>query len=291
VAGLVGSLLGLIEIGVRPYWTISEPIALTLRWDAIAAGVTAVAAIVIAALLAHNADRPGTPRTLPAVQLIAIVIGIVPGAILGGRLVHGLAYLDVYAADPAALFDPARGTLSMLGAVIGGSLTGVIVAQALGTEWRRWLDIAAPTLLLTIAGAKFAQFVGGGGQGAAWDGSWAVAFVGAGPWTSPLPGVPAHPAQLYEAFWALAGLLIVAGIGSGRLRPGRLYLVALAWWFVGRFVIGFWWRDELVVGPLRAEQAMALIGLIVVAAPFIAGARRRNKTASRDREPEPVPSP
>jgi prolipoprotein diacylglyceryltransferase len=304
VEGLVSGLLGVIQIGVRPYWTIAEPLALVLRWDAIAAGVTAIAAIIIAALLARTVDDMGLFRPMRLDDLIYIVIGIMPGAAIGGRLLHGLAYIDVYAADPAALLDPARGTLSMLGAVVGGTLSGVFVARVLGTEWRRWLDIGAPMLLLTIAGAKFAQFLGGGGQGLPWDGPWAVAFLGAGPWTSVMPGVPAHPSQLYEAFWCLAGLLpltwidsfeAVEALPSGfrqeeewleerkargeevapfHLRFGLLYLFALGWWLAGRFLIGFSWRDDVTVGPLRAEQAMALVGLAVVALIVFAATRR-----------------
>jgi prolipoprotein diacylglyceryltransferase len=321
VDGLFGGLLGVIEIGVRPFWTITDPPLLLLRWDAIAAGVTVVAAIIVAAWLARTVDESGALRPLHMDDLIYIVVGILPGAAIGGRLLHGLAYLDVYAADPAALFDPARGTLSMLGAVAGGTISGIYVARMLASPWRRWLDVAAPVLLLTIAGAKFAQFLGGGGQGLAWDGSWAVAFLGAGPWKSVMPGVPAHPAQLYEAFWVLAGILPLSWIDSfeaaqrlplgfrqqgswlhlrqgrgedvapGRLRFGLPYLFALGWWLVGRFAIGFTWRDDIIVGPLRAEQAMALAGLVAVGLLVAAATRMPPESPAPEGQPEAVAWP
>jgi prolipoprotein diacylglyceryltransferase len=303
VDSIFGGLLGAIGIDLQPYWTLTVPPLLVLRWDAIAAGVTVVAAILVAAWSSRSVDAFGALRPLRRDDLLYIVVGILPGAALGGRLFHGLAYLDTYAADPAALFDPARGTLSMFGAVIGGTLSGILVARVLGTPWRRWLDVAAPVLLLAIAGGKIAQFLGGGGQGIPWDGPWAVAFLGAGPWSSVAPAVPAHPSQLYEALWALAGLLplswVVAFEGAirlpvgfrqeegwlrvrqargedvtfGRLRFGLLYVFALGWWLFGRFVIAFTWRDDLAIGPLRAEQAMALAGLLVVAALMFAATR------------------
>ncbi|MFI5255524.1 MAG: prolipoprotein diacylglyceryl transferase family protein, partial [Candidatus Limnocylindrales bacterium] len=204
---MISGLLGTITIGVRPIWTIDFPISLVLRWDALAAGVVVVAAILLAAAMARTVDDFGAFRPLRLDDLVYIVMGILPGALLGGRLLFGLDYLSVYSADPAALLDPARGSISMLGVVLGGTLSGVFVARVLGTEWRRWLDVAAPVLLLAIAGAKFAQFLGGGGQGQPWDGPWAVAFVGAGPWISFPPDVPSLPALLYVAFWTLAGLL------------------------------------------------------------------------------------
>ena len=298
-----GGLLGLIEIGLRPYWTLLEPPPLLLRWDALAAFVTVVAAIALAAWLARRVDEFGALRPLRMEDLIYIVIGILPGAVVGGRLLHGLAYIDVYGVDPAALLDPARGTLSLLGAVAGGTLTGIYVAHVLATPWRRWLDVAAPVLLLAIAGAKFAQFLGGGGQGSAFDGPWAVTFVGDGPWTSTLASLPAHPAALYEALWALAGLLVLSWVDAfdvalrlplgfrqeagwlrarqlrgedvtfGRLRYGLPYLFALSWWLVGRFAVGFTSRDPAVVGPLRLDQALALAGL-VIALLLVAAATR-----------------
>jgi phosphatidylglycerol:prolipoprotein diacylglycerol transferase len=303
VGGRWGGLFGAIGIDLQPYWTLTVPPLLVLRWDAIAAGITVIVAILLAAWSSRTGDSFGALRPLRRDDLVYIVVGILPGAAIGGRLLHGLAYLDTYAADPAALFDPARGTLSMLGAVLGGSLSGILVARVLGTPWRRWLDVAAPILLLTIAGGKIAQFLGGGGQGIPWDGPWAVAFLGDGPWSSVWPFVPAHPAQLYEALWALAGLLPLSWVNAfegairlpvgfrqeegwlrvrqdrgedvtfGRLRFGLLYLFALGWWLVGRFVIAFTWRDDLSVGPLRAEQAMALAALLAVAVLMVAATR------------------
>jgi prolipoprotein diacylglyceryltransferase len=298
-----GGLLGAFEVGLRPFWTLLDPPPLLLRWDALAASLTVMAAMALAAWLARRVDAFGALRPLRMDDLVYIVVGILPGAVVGGRLLHALAYLDTYAADPGALLDPGRGTLSLLGAVAGGTLTGIYVAHVLATPWRRWLDVAAPVLLFAIGGAKIAQFLGGGGQGTAFDGPWAVAFTGDGPWTSTFASVPAHPAQLYEAFWALAGLLVLSwfdavdvalrlprgfrqegawlagrrargdDVAVGRLRFGLLYLVALAWWLVGRFVVGFTWRDDAVVGPLRADQAMALVGLAVVAALFAVATR------------------
>ena len=293
--GLLGELLGVIEVGARPFWTIIDPAPPWLRWDFIAAGVTVVGAIALTAWLARTVDDLDPPRPLRVDHLLYIVLGMLPGAVIGGRLLHGLAYLDVYAADPGGLFDAGRGTLSLLGVVAGGTISGITVARLLASPWRRWLDLAAPVLLLAIAGAKFTQFLGGGGQGLPWDGPWAVAFLGPGPWKSVFPAVPAHPAQLYEAFWVLAGILPLSWLDSagairrlplrlrqhegwlrarqaageevapGRFRFGLPYLFALGWWLAGRFAIGFTWRDDVVVGPLRAEQAMALAGLVAVA--------------------------
>jgi hypothetical protein len=136
-----------------------------------------------------------------------------------------------------------------------------------------------------------------------------------------MPGVPAHPAQLYEAFWVLAGILPLSWIDSfgaahrlplgfrqqgswlhlrqgrgedvapGRLRFGLPYLFALGWWLVGRFVIGFTWRDDVIVGPLRAEQAMALAGLVAVALLVAAATRMPPESPVPEGQPEAIAWP
>ena len=54
-------------------------------------------------------------------------------------------------------------------------------------------------LLFVLAAGKLTMVLGGDGQGVPWDGAWATAYVGPGPWCSLAPEVPSHPSQVYEA--------------------------------------------------------------------------------------------
>ncbi len=160
----------------------------------------------------------------------------------------------------AALLDPARGSLSLLGAVVGGTLSGAYIARILSggrPDWRRWLEVAAPLLLFLIAGAKFSQFLGGGGQGLPWSAQQAVAFLGPGPWQSIAPAMPSVPSQLLEGVWVAFGVLVLAFVAR-RARFGTVFLWALVWWLGGRIVIAFTWRDQALIGPLAVEQALAI---------------------------------
>ena len=49
----------------------------------------------------------------------------------------------------------------------------------------------------------------------------------------------------------------------GSMAPGFLFGVGLAWWALGRLVVGFTWRDERVLAGLGVEQIAALLVLIV----------------------------
>jgi phosphatidylglycerol:prolipoprotein diacylglycerol transferase len=259
----------------------------TVRWQVLAVAAAALLALFLAAWLAGRAGRStGLPR-LRRDDLLFLAIAAVPGAVIGGRLVHALAYLDYYATQPERIVDPAQGGLSLLGAVLGGMVSAAYMASLLGLPVRRWLDVAAVAVLVGIGLGKLSLVLGGEGQGQPFAGAWALAFAGDGPWYSPAPGVPAHPAQVYEALWNLAGALLLAvlavgpvvrrlpgairqtgayaarreargePVAPGMLRFGVLLFVGLAWFVVGRMVVGFAWKDDPIVGGLSAEQLMA----------------------------------
>ena len=240
---------------------------LAVRWQTIAVTAALLLALAMAALLM---------RRIP--DLVLILVGIVPGAVVGGRLVHVLDFVGAYAANPISIVDPRVGSLSLLGAVVGGTLSAIYAARLLKGPIARWADLGAIPLLLALGLGKLAQLLGGSGQGAPFDGSWAVAFAGDGPWVSLAPSMPAHPSQVYEGVWLLLGIPIILRL-AGRRRSdedvhpwvawavrsapaGALFLGAVAWFLAGRVIVGFTWRDDSVIGPLNMEQLLALVLLV-----------------------------
>lgn len=290
--------LGLIELAFDPVVQVGE---LGIRWQTIGVTVALLLALALAGTIAGR-DRRRVD------DLAYIVMGAVPGAVVGGRLLHGAAYWEAYAQDPQRLLDPGLGSLSLLGAVLGGAISGAYIVSLLGASWRRWADVAAIPLMLAIGLGKLAQLLGGSGQGSPFDGAWAVAFVSAGPWHSLSPGIAAHPSQVYEGLWMLIGIPVVlvvavAGRNLGRRLPGRrrsaprpratgvLFVLALEWFLLGRVLIGFTWRDDVTVGPLNPEQAFAVAALIALVVGFAALAvhdRRARGRRERGSPAEPV---
>jgi prolipoprotein diacylglyceryltransferase len=255
---------------------------LVVRWQAIG-----LALAIAVALLAYGYTISASVREARAGDVAFVVLAAVPGAVVGGRLVHGLVYLDAYVAQPAALLDLGRGSLSLVGAVIGGTLTAAYVCRLLGAPIRVWADAAAIPLLLGIGLGKVAMVLGGAGQGQPFDGTWALAFGGGGSWTSAAAATPAHPSQVYEGLWVLlAGVPWVAvhrKLGPRLRGTGLLFLVAVAWWLTGRFLVAFTWRDPPVVAGLGGEQVATLVALFVVVCVASAvgiAARRRSVVAA-----------
>lgn len=266
----------------------------SIRWQAVALTGVILLALVLTAVV-------GRARRLRADDLLFIAVGIVPGAVIGGRLGYVLAHADAFTANPAASFDPAMGSASLALAVLGGLLTGCVVARLLGTPIRPWLHVASVPVLVAIGLGKLAMLLAGTGQGLPADIDWATSFVGRGPWGSLAPDVPSHPSQVYEGVATLVVAVIVAaavGRTAGGVPTGRLFLLGLASWATARFIIGFTWRDATVLGPLRVEQLLTLLVVAVCAglavmrpADRVTGARGDAAAGGAPAWPEPGSRP
>jgi prolipoprotein diacylglyceryltransferase len=237
---------------------------LTVRWQTVALATVVVFCLLTAGV---SARRSG----LRADDLLFIVIGAVPGAVVGGRIGYALIVPDAFAAGPMTLFDPAIGGLELGLGVVGGLVTGWIVAALLGASPGAWAHTLTVPLLVAIAGGKLAMALSGSGQGRPFDGAWATAYVGAGPWLGRASGLPSHPAQVYEGIGTLVIVVILAvatTIGALRTMTGARLLVGLAGWAIVRAIVSTTWRDPLVAGPLPMGGLVAA----VIAVGAIAGA-------------------
>ena len=195
-----------IELAFDPIVTLGD---WHVRLQTIGLAVVIFAALLLAARIAArtpvDARRPpeaidpatGDHNHLRRDDLLYIAVAALPGAVVGGRLGWALVHLEYVTANPGALLDPAVGGFGLPLAVVGGTLTAALVATLLDTPIPRWLHALILPLLFGIAGGKLAMVLGGDGQGVPWDGPWATAYLGAGPWLSlaparavaPVPGV------------------------------------------------------------------------------------------------------
>jgi phosphatidylglycerol:prolipoprotein diacylglycerol transferase len=261
--------LGVIQIALDPVLRLSE--TSSVRSETIALAIVILLALLAAAWIASRTpsgvpDDPSLPLRVD--DLVFIVLGAVPGAILGGRLGYILDHLEFYRANPNAMLDPAQGGLTLTLAVPFGILTGAIIARLLGAPVGRWLHAATVPLLFVLAMGKLAGVLGATGQGAFSDLPWATAYAGPGPWGSLAPEVASHPSQAYEGIAVSAVIVVLAFVSRVpvlALRNGAILFLALGLWAVVRIGVATTWRDPVVVGPLRMEQALALAVLAVAA--------------------------
>jgi prolipoprotein diacylglyceryltransferase len=258
---------------------------LVVRWQAVAIAGVLVAALIVAGLMARRAG-------LRSDDLLFIAVGVVPGAVVGGRIGYALLHLDFFAAQPSAILDPGRGGFELGLAVVGGILTGISVATLLEVPVGRWMHLLTLPVLFVLGAGKLAMLLGGAGQGSPTTIPWATAFLGPGPWASLAPALPSHPAQAYEGLATLAlalalGLVLVARSSA---RDGRIMLVALAAWALVRAAVSLTWRDPAVVWVLNAGTLIALGVAVGSMAAVVVRTLRGAGDIDAPEAPEPVPA-
>ena len=285
--------LAVITITFDPVLRLSD--TSSVRYETIVLAIVLLLGLLVAARIARSTPADDDPEagTLRLDDLVFISVGAVPGAIFGGRLGYVLDHLDYYRANPATMFDPAQGGLTLGLAVPFGILTGSAIARLLGAPVGRWFGAAALPLLFVLAGGKLAGVLGATGQGAGSDLVWATSYAGPGPWGSLAADLPAHPSQLYEAILLVLGIpLLLAGSRSlrGRRAGGTLFL-ALGLWSAVRLIVGATWRDPAVLGPLRMEQLLALVVLVIAVVGVVERGRRVHRETPLFLDPVPGLTP
>lgn len=175
----------------------------------------------------HRAGR--TPLNLDAAT--DVVVAIIAGVILGGRLGYFIFYKpDLLLHDPLALLRLWEGGMASHGAFIGVALALWLFARGRKVSFLHLGDLVVTTAPVGVFLGRVANFINGELWGKHAEVPWAVIFMHTGGGTA-----PRHPSQLYEA--ATEGLLLFA-FAQWRFwktdvvlrQPGRL---------AGEFLIGY----------------------------------------------------
>jgi phosphatidylglycerol:prolipoprotein diacylglycerol transferase len=256
---------------------------LTVRWATIALAGIIVAALVLAGLLARSGG-------LRADDVAFVAIGIVPGAVVGGRVGYLLLHASHFGSTPGLLLDPAIGGMELGLAVLGGFLTGSYVANLLGVSVGRWLHGAALPVLFALGAGKLTLVLTGSGQGRPSDADWATAYLGPGPWGSLVPALPSVPSQALEGLVTLgllALLTVATSLGAFRRADGRLFFLAIGLWAAGRALVSTTWRDPLAVGGMTAGGAIAAGIAIACALLLVVATFRRRRSADEPPADDP----
>lgn len=269
--------LAVLTFTFDPVLKLSENAS--VRYETIGLAIVLFLGLLLAVRIGSQTPAVGPYVPAPGLRiddLVFIVVGAVPGAILGGRLGYVLDHLAYYGANPAAILDPAQGGLTLTLAVPGGILTGGFIGRLLGAPVGRWMHAAALPLLFVLGAGKLVGVLGASGQGSPTDVLWATAYSGPGPWGSLAADIHSHPAQIYESIligFAVVGLWAVSRWDVIARRDGGALFAAVGLWAIARFAVGFAWRDPAIVGPFRAEQLLDLVVLAIAAVGLVERSR------------------
>jgi len=207
-----------------PFLRFTETIG--VRWY----GLAYVLGFVGGAWLFQRYAKAGRSQ-LPAEKAWDFIIVLVAGVMIGGRLGSFVFYHpDDLIHDPLSFFRVWEGGMASHGGFIGLAVAIFLYARSQHLSYFHLTDITVSAGPLGLLLGRIANFINGELWGKPTDVPWAVVFP-----QSPLPLVPRHPSQLYEA--AMEGALMLGYMqwrfwrsDVVRSQPGRLS---------GEFLIGY----------------------------------------------------
>lgn len=140
---------------------------------------------------------------LPAEQVSDLMIALVLGVMIGGRLGSFLLYdPGALVHDPLSFFRVWEGGMASHGGMLGVAVALAWFARSRKIPFLHLGDLVASVAPAGLLFGRIANFINGELWGKPTTVAWAVIFP-----KSPAPLMPRHPSQLYEA--ALEGLLLL----------------------------------------------------------------------------------
>jgi len=172
-------------------------------------GLSYMLGFLTTAWLLHRAAVAGRSM-LPVAKIPDLIVIIVFGVLLGGRLGYFLLYQPTTLfGDPMALLKVWDGGMASHGGFVGVGLALAWFARNEKIPFLHLADLIASTAAAGLMFGRIANFINGELWGKISDVPWAVVFPhSAGPGTPIFQILPRHPSQLYQA--ALEGALLLA---------------------------------------------------------------------------------
>lgn len=248
-----------------------DPIAFSVgpfvaRWY----GIAYVLGFLCAALLVWRVARRWKVK-VDIDSLLTVMICVIVGVLLGGRLGYVLFYGDgYYLAHPLEILAANKGGMSFHGGLIGALLSGIVAAKITRIPYLTLADLGCIAAPLGLFFGRCANFVNGELWGAPTDAPWGVVFGGAA------GAMPRHPSQLYEALLEGVVILIVLYALSRKCPPrprGTFLGLFLVMYGTFRFLVefvrepdvqlGYLWGGWLTMGQVLSVPLIA-VGVAVL---------------------------
>jgi prolipoprotein diacylglyceryl transferase len=216
----------------------------------------------------------------------------VAGGIVGARLYHvATSWNEVPDPKWQGVFEIWEGGLGIWGGILGGVLAGSVVVRRSGESVFRFLECAAPGLLLAQAIGRWGNYFNQELFGVPTNRAWGLEID---PENRPVEYAASdtfHPVFLYESLWNLLGVgLLLLVLRRGRVKPPGVFCLYVAWYTFGRFFLELIRTDE--AHELLGLRLNAWVSALIFALALLAFAwSQRRDEHPRAPRPRPAPTP
>lgn len=233
-----------------------------IRWYGLLIGL----GLVIGVLLAiKECER----QKLNPDLLLDTVLWSVPMGIIGARLYYVAFEWQYFSQHPNEIYQTWLGGLAIHGGLLFGVGTGLFYLWRHKAPILRYLDAAAPSIVLAQAIGRWGNFFNQEAYGR-------PTLL---PWGMLIAGEYRHPTFLYESLWDLG---VFAYLVTARRRenwtPGEVALRYIVGYSLGRIWVEGLRTDSLMLGPIRVAQLVSLAGIVLGVAGIVF-LRKRAKQA------------
>ncbi len=225
-----------------------EIFGVSVRWYGILIGC----GMLIGALIAmKEAKRLG----LEEETLLDVLIIALPSAIIGARLYYVLFNLDLYDSIWDAM-NIRSGGLAIHGGVMAAIFSFYIISKIKKLDFWKWLDIAAPSIILGQAIGRWGNYINKEAHGGATDLPWGIM----------VDGMKVPPTFLYESIGNFIIFFFLMSLRKKKKFDGQLFAYYMIGYSVIRFFIEGLRTDSLYWGEFRVAQLISVlfVGLGVV---------------------------
>jgi prolipoprotein diacylglyceryl transferase len=253
-------------------------------------GLMIAVGVVAAVAFAQRrwAARGGDPSDIPALAVWAV-----PAGLVGARIYHVVTDPELFRGRWLHVFAVWEGGLGIPGGIAAGVIVGAVVARRRGLPIPALLDTVAPALALAQAIGRWGNWFNQELFGGATTLPWALRVDASHRPNGYEQFATFHPTFLYESLWnlALVGILLVIERRL-RLRPGRLFVV-----YVGGYALGRLWVEGLRIDHanrilgLRVNEWVSIVVLALCVAVLISDPWRRHRASERRGDTEDKADP
>ena len=210
-------------------------------------------------LTAREAERKGFKKD----DVYDAATWIIVAGIVGARLFHVLDHWShEYAMNPIRALYIWEGGLAIWGAIVGGVIAGAVVAWRRGWYFPRFLDAAAPALVLAQAIGRIACVITGDAMGKPTNGPFGFAYTNSSAMVPQL-GVYYTPMPVYEFIINLGIFTVLWQLRKRNWPDGKLFLTYLILYSIERFFLAFTSSYRIIAFGLTQSQIMAVLAFAI----------------------------